>query len=105
MLQRLAGDVRLSKTIPIVLAITKCDETGGQAPAEISRIVDVVAGHGYAVETLALAAFPRSDPQIPAGFGIDKLFSHLTSPSVSATPDVLAPVDGADRSYLKVRGH
>jgi hypothetical protein len=105
MLGRLAVDVRLPTTVPIVLAVTKCDETDGKVPAEMDRVAAIASDHGYAVQTVPLAVFPSSASTIPIGFGIDTLLTHLTSqPDGSIVPGG-SQVDGADRSYLKARGH
>lgn len=105
MLARLADDIHLPKSIPIVLAVTKCDETQGQVPAELNRVADVATGRGYSVATVALAAFPTHDAQIPTGFGIDTLLAHIISPIARTETSVTPSFDGPDRSYLKARVH
>jgi hypothetical protein len=104
LLARLANDIRLPKSIPIVLAVTKCDETGGKVPAELSRVADAASGHGYAVATVALAAFPVADAQIPTGFGIDNLLAQLTSPPLARQATEIRTPDAAVRSFLNARG-
>lgn len=105
LLARLSDDIHLQKSIPIVLAVTKCDETEGRIPAELNRVADVAKGHGYSVVTIALAAFPTHSARIPTGFGIDALLAHLTSTSDRTERSVTLRSDDVNRSYLKARGH
>lgn len=105
LLARLADDIQLPKSIPLVLAVTKCDETGGKVPTELNRVADVASGHGYAAATVGLAVFPVGAPQIPTGFGIDKLLAQLTSPPIGREALVSPPRSTAVRSYLNARGH
>ncbi len=105
MLARLADDIDLPKSIPVVLAVTKCDQTQGRIPPELNRVADVVKGRGYSVEQVALAAFPTNNSPIPTGFGIDALLGHLTATSVRAWKPVTPSFAGANRSYLKAQGH
>ncbi len=104
LLARLADDIQLPKSIPILLAVTKCDETEGQIPSDLIRVADVATGHGYSVTTVALAAFPTHSAKLPTGFGIDILLSHLTSDCLRIEKSVTTRFDGEDRSYLKARG-
>lgn len=104
LLARLANDIRLPRSIPIILAVTKCDETDGKIPTELNRVADVADGYGFSVTTVALAAFPTDPARIRVGFGIDRLLAHLTSPPVVHEEASGKSVDDADRSYLKAGG-
>lgn len=105
LITRLADDVRVPTEIPVALVVTKCDETGGQAPAEINQIATEVSKRGYKVTVLPAAAFPGKAATVQPGFGIDRLVEHMTlsRPLVTRHPSQ----DGAvtDRSYLSARGH
>jgi hypothetical protein len=102
---RLADNIRLPKNIPVVLAVTKCDETDCKVPSEVSRVTDVGTSHGYSVQAVALAAFPNRSDTIPMGFGIGELLTHLTSPCAGSEYASLPFIDGTDRSFLKARGN
>jgi hypothetical protein len=104
LLARLADDIHLPKSIPILLAVTKCDETEGQIPSDLIRVTDVASRHGYSVTTVALAAFPTHSVKLPTGFGIELLLSRLTSDCLGIEKSVTTRFDGEDRSYLKARG-
>lgn len=104
LITRLANDIQLPRSIPIILAVTKCDETGGRVPAEVSRVADLVSQKGYSVATVGLAAFPADPAHVPAGFGIDTLLSHLTSPPPTPEDSAIPSINDGGRSYLKARG-
>lgn len=101
---RLANDIRLPKAIPIVLAVTKCDETDGKIPEELNLVTDFAVDCGFTVKIVALAAFPTDASKIPTGFGIDSLLAHLISPPVAHEVTYATFVEGNDRSYLKAGG-
>lgn len=103
LLARLDDNIRLPKTIPLVLAVTKCDQTAGEIPAGLETVASFVSDRGYSVSTVPLAAFPKQETQIPAGFGIDTLLAHLTAPCADVESHPIKIFDGAGRSYLKSR--
>lgn len=105
LLDRLADDIRLPKSTPIMLAVTKCDATEGRIPTELNRVANMASDRGYSVVTVAFSAFPVLDTKIPSGFGIDKLLEHLTSSHAVTERHLIPNFDGTDRSYLKARGH
>ena len=101
---RLADDICLPTSIPMILAVTKCDETAGAIPAELNRVSDAASNRGYSVSTIPLAAFPMRAAQIPTGYGIDTLLAHFTSPCAGPKNPPAPTLDAAGRSYLKARG-
>jgi len=105
LLSRLSNDIRVPTSIPLVLAVTKCDETGGAAPQEVQQIANLAAGHGYSASTVPLAVFPRNGATVPLGFGIEALVAHMSSACAPLTPVAIEEVGNASRSYMKVRGY
>lgn len=105
LLARLSDDISVPTSIPLVLAITKCDETDGNAPQEVQQIAKVASNRGYSVSTVPLAAFPRNGTTVPLGFGIDALVTQMSSTCISPIPDAAQDIGSASRSYLKARGH
>lgn len=104
LLTRLANDIQLPRSIPILLAVTKCDETDGSVPAEVSRVAEFVSKHGYSVAIVGLAVFPADPTHVPTGFGIDTLLSHLTSRPAMHEDTAMPSISDGGRSYLKARG-
>jgi len=105
LLARLSDDISVPRSIPLVLAVTKCDETDGSAPQDVQKIADAALNRGYSVSTIPLAAFPRNGTTVPLGFGIDALVTQMSLPCVPLTTDTARNIGSASRSYLKARGH
>ena len=104
LLARLANDIRLAKSAPVILAVTKCDETDGKIPTELNRVVTTAANHGYSVTPVALAAFPAAPSTIPTGYGIDTLLELLTAPPTGNGIALETLVEDSGRSFMKARG-
>ncbi len=103
LIARLTDEVGLETSIPIILAVTKCDQTSGDIPSHLNRVVDVVTKLGYSVSTVALAAFPGTSSQLKSGHGIEKLLALLTSlPAKPKTAAIDLPQNGG-RSYFHSR--
>jgi len=105
LLERLSDDIALPKSIPLLLAVTKCDETGGRAPQEVQQIADTASNRGYSVSTVPLAAFPRNGATVPLGFGIDPLLTQMSLACNLARTDPVQDIGSTSRSYLNARGH
>lgn len=104
LLERLANKIRLPTTIPILLALTKCDQTSGEVPACLESVVGTAARLGYSASTIPLSAFPAEGTTIQSGFGIDSLIAHLTSPYAESDGLCIASPIESDRSFLTAGG-
>ncbi len=105
LIARLSDDVQVPSTIPLILAVTKCDQTDGKAPAAIQQVADDVSTRGYNVTTVPLAAFPSDDSGVQQGYGIDVLVAQMSSSNPFTDCGVPQKAPTTSRSYLNARGH
>lgn len=101
---RLAGKIGLPKSIPLVLAVTKCDETEGQLPDGLGDVVKEAEALGYSIQVIPLAVFPAPMSPVRTGFGIDILLSHLVAPCDTAANWRPADMGADGRSYFRAGG-
>jgi hypothetical protein len=77
LLQRLHDTVRVAPTIPVVLAITRCDLAGPSVPSVVYRIVEFAREVGFSnVSHMPVAAF-SDRPDVPSGMGVADLLDAL----------------------------
>jgi hypothetical protein len=77
LLQRLRDSIGLDLDIPVVLAITRSDETGPTVPPAIYEIVETARQFGFLnVSHVPIAAF-SDRPDIPSGLGVASLLEML----------------------------
>ena len=80
LLSRLAESVKLDRTLPLILLISKCDRLqDGQAP-EVGALVAHGISLGFAPEVIMAAAFSSVPEKLPNGTGvlaaIEKVIDH-----------------------------
>lgn len=100
LLQRLRDSVGVDPTIPLILAITRCDKTGSIVPPAVYQLIEFARELGFSnASHMPVAAFSdRSD--VPSGMGVASLLEtllHTTNHSVSQ------PVSEADESRMFTR--
>jgi hypothetical protein len=77
LLQRLHDSVRISRTIPIVFAITRCDISGSVVPPAIYQVVEFAREIGFPnASHMPIASF-SSRADVPSGMGIAELLDAL----------------------------
>jgi hypothetical protein len=99
---RLAEEIKLPQSIPVVLAVTKCDQTNGKTPAEVERVVNELSTRGYHVKAVPLAAFPRDGT--PPGYGIAELMDQMSASVLQTEISAATLEQSTTRSYLSTRG-
>lgn len=104
LLVRLEENVKLPRTTPLVLAVTKCDQTDGEVPSEIDVVTKVAHEKGYASTVVPLAAFPSEESNLPHGFGVKELLEALAVPHGSASKRCVNRPRSTARSYLNAGG-
>lgn len=70
LIDRLAGDVGMSRSTPIVVLVSKCDETEMRMPAAAEELRVHATGLGFSVEVILSAAFSRKPKAVPNGTGV-----------------------------------
>lgn len=90
LLQRLRDAVGIVRTIPVVLAITRCDITGVVVPPAVYQIVEFARELGFSnVSHVPVASF-SDRPDVPSGMGLASLldaFLPVTVESPRETDD------------------
>jgi hypothetical protein len=105
LLARLHDQICLPTNVPLILAVTKCDQTSGEVPSTFDSVRHAAYEYGYSATTIPLAAFPSQESETPAGFGLDMLLERVTAPPLISKSYLATISDGAARSYLKAGGH
>jgi hypothetical protein len=85
LLQRLRDSVGVAQTIPIVLAITRCDLAGPTVPPAVYPIVEFARDLGFInVSHMPIAAF-SDRAEVPSGMGVASLLDALLSNTAPTT--------------------
>jgi len=77
LLQRLREAVGIDRGLPVIFAITRCDQTGPEVPPAVYKVVEAARDLGFPnVSHLPVAAFSdRRD--VPSGLGVASLLETL----------------------------
>lgn len=101
-LQRLRDSVGIDPELPIVFAITRCDETGLVTPPAVYELVGAAQQLGFLnASHLAIAAFSDRD-NVPSGTGLGALVSALLIPPPPPT-SVEVTHERGDRMFTRFR--
>jgi len=68
--ERLATDVKVPKSTPFVVLVTKCDEFGGKMPPVANDLREHIRGLGFGATAILCSAFSRNPEQVQSGTGV-----------------------------------
>jgi hypothetical protein len=105
LIARLADEINVPTSIPVILAVTKCDQTNSQVPAAVEQVAANLSTRGYKVATVPLAVFPQNGATVQPGYGIDVLIDQMSSACQQTDCQAPQEVLNTRRSYLNARGH
>ena len=100
LLQRLR-DMKIDRTIPLILTITRCDKTGPVVPPAIYELIEFGRQVGFEnISYLPVAAF-SDRPDVPSGLGLGELLDSIlqTAPARDLPSHPIA--DGNARFFLR----
>lgn len=85
LLQRLRDSIGIDLDLPLVLAITRCDETGPTIPPAIYQLVEAGRQLGFLhISHLPVAAF-SDRPGVPSGLGVASVLETLLQDGSKST--------------------
>ncbi|MGH9427111.1 MAG: TRAFAC clade GTPase domain-containing protein, partial [Terriglobia bacterium] len=77
LLQRLRETVGIAHTVPIILAITRCDQTGPVVPPAVYQLVEFGRELGFPnISHVPVAAF-SDRPDVPSGMGLGSVLDTI----------------------------
>lgn len=98
---RLAETLKLDVTIPVVLAVSKCDEIASDAATMARPIEEHAKAQGFSCQVVPLCALSRVPEKIQNGQGVWGSISHIINPLARAiSAPVLAPL--SNRAFARL---
>ena len=84
LLERLAHSVRVDKTTPLVLLVSKCDRLLMECPAAVDELEQHARSLGFSPEVVLCAAFSSTPQTVENGVGVfealEKILVHVPAP-------------------------
>lgn len=84
LLERLVHSVRVDKTTPLVLLVSKCDRLQMQRPAAVDELEQHAKSLGFSPEVVLCAAFSSTPQTVENGLGVfealEKILAHVPAP-------------------------
>jgi hypothetical protein len=103
LLSRLAESVKLDRTIPMIILISKCDKLERGLHPDIQTLVDHGIKLGFAPEVISAAAFSSVPDRIANGTGVVAAMERIFASKFSIFPDELKPSPAECRSFQRFR--
>jgi hypothetical protein len=98
---RLMENLKLDKTVPIGLVVSKCDEIDMQCPERVLEVKSHVEKHGVNVSVILTAAISRKPDRFRSGTGVVDAINLAFEPWISA-PAVVDEKGYPQRSFWKL---
>jgi hypothetical protein len=78
LLRRLKETVKVSTSVPLLLAISKADELPSlEIPSAVKDVAAAAQTLGYSPETVLVSAFSRRPAEIPSGLGLAHILDRI----------------------------
>lgn len=102
LLQRLRDAVGIAADLPIIFAITRCDQVGPVTPPAMYQIVSFAREIGFAnTSHIPVASFSER-PDVPSGMGLSELLDAIL-PIQPSTQDQFSPDLDGQRMFVRFR--
>jgi len=103
LLSRLAENINLDRTVPIIILISKYDKLEGGSLPDIQKLVEHGVKLGFAVDVIKAAAFSSVPERIPNGMGVVAAIERILSHRSSFCGVESQPNPAESRSFLRFR--
>jgi hypothetical protein len=101
---RLSNAVKVDKSIPIVLLISKSDEIGLAVPPAAQELAATIKGHGYRVKIISAAALSRDPENFKNGTGVLEAIEAIINDPAVSRQSTNHSSDNSGRSFGRFRG-
>jgi len=100
LMERLTASVKIDKSTPIVILLSKCDEIDMNRPALVDDLVRIGSQLGLAPRAVMSAAFSRK-PAVQNGIGVFDPIEHILNPTPQAAQSRsrALPYSESDREF------
>jgi len=81
--ERLAQDVGVALSTPIVILVSKADEIESKMPPHAVELEDFIKGLGFPARTILCAAISRTPQEVPNGTGVFEAIEAIIAPATA----------------------
>jgi hypothetical protein len=105
LLSRLAETVRVDKSVPLVLVVSKADELSLPVPADINKIETYAQSLGFSPKVIAVASISRTPAKVKSGTGVVNVIEYILGRNAGpAGLQIAEPPPSGDRSFQRIQG-
>lgn len=101
LLGRLRSEVKLDPATPMVLAVSKKDQTAGVIPPSVQEVVQEARRLGFAPATIATCAFSSDTTKFTSGEGVVDIVAHMLDAQAPERAPDAQPRPMPRRSFLR----
>ena len=103
LLDRLAGNLQVDRTVPLVLLISKCDLLPHQQPDNLPGLCERASRLGFTPEVVFAAAFSSRPDEVPHGTGIKNAIEKVLLRPIQRQPMCENPASGEASRFHQFR--
>jgi hypothetical protein len=103
LLTRLAESIKLDRTMPIIILISKCDKLEGGRPPNVQKLVDHAITLGFAPDVIAASAVSSVPEKLANGTGVIEAIEKIIGRTFSLSANESQSNPAESRSFQRFR--